>query len=109
MCCCEGFPNLLVVSVLSVIFGILALITALQAVFSGFLLAIVGAIFAIAHALSMFYLGFEAFMIWRHSTSGDVPSAGKANEQDGKVVGQAEVVGAAAVVEFQGTGAADAT
>merc|ERR1719183_1733632 len=84
MCCCEGYPNLLVVSVLSVIFGILALITALQAVFSGFLLAILGAVFAIAHGLSMFYLGFEAFMIWRHSTSGDAPVVGKATEQASK-------------------------
>jgi hypothetical protein len=109
MCCCEGSPNLLVVSVLSVIFGILALITALQAVFSGFLLAILGAIFAIAHGLSMFYLGFEAFMVWRHSTSGDAPTVGKATEQASKVVDQAEVVGAAASVEVQVACAADAT
>merc|ERR1739848_359968 len=103
MCCCEGFPNLLVVSVLSVIFGILALITALQAVFSGFLLAILGAVFAIAHGLSMFYLGFEAFMVWRHSTSGDAPTV------DTSVVGQAKVVGVAAAVEVQAANAAAAT
>merc|ERR1712224_1040334 len=108
MCCCEGSPNLVVVSVLSVIFGILALITALQAVFSGFLLAILGAIFAIAHGLSMFYLGFEAFMIWRLSTSGDAPTVGQAKDEHGKVVGQAEVVGAAAAIEVQAAHAADA-
>jgi hypothetical protein len=113
MCCCEGFPNLLVVSVLSVIFGISALITALQAVFSGFLLAILGAVFATAHGLSMFYLGFEAFMVWRHSTSGDATTAdmsvvGQAKDQSGKVVGQAEVVGVAAAIEVQVANAANA-
>jgi hypothetical protein len=57
----------------------------------------------------MFYLGFEAFMVWRYSTSGDAPTVGQAKDQNGKVVGQAEVVGAPAVIEVQVAHAADAT
>merc|ERR1712125_26363 len=69
LCCCLGQPNLLVTAILSVLFGILAVISVIQPLGSvqGALIAVVliGAVFAIIHAAALIYVGFEAFMIWR--------------------------------------------
>ena len=70
LCCCLGQPNLLVTAILSVVFGILAVISVIDA-FSysipGALLVLVliAAVFVVIHAVTLIYVGFEAFMIWR--------------------------------------------
>merc|ERR1712118_209432 len=58
LCCCLGQPNLLVTAILSVVSGILAVISVIDAV-------------------SFFYVGFEAFMIWRLCSSNGGASSGK--------------------------------
>jgi len=97
--CCEGKPNLLVVAVLSVVFGILALITAFQALGSvqGALIIVVliGAFFAFTHGVALLYLGFEAAMIWKLSTSTSVPDSSEPK----KVTGDQVVIGAPRGVE----------
>merc|ERR1712007_337519 len=69
LCCCLGQPNLLVTAILSVVFGILAVISVIQALSSvqGGLVIVVllGAVFAMIHAGTLIYVGFEAVMIWR--------------------------------------------
>merc|ERR1719281_1155085 len=81
LCCCMGQPNLLVTSILSVMFGILAIISVIQALGSvqGALVAVVliGAVFAVTHAVSLIYVGFEAFMIWRLCSSDGATASGK--------------------------------
>merc|ERR1712205_164978 len=63
LCCCLGQPNLLVTAILSVLFGILAIISVIQALGSvqGALIAVVliGAVFAVMHAVALVYVGFE--------------------------------------------------
>merc|ERR1712178_673123 len=62
LCCCLGQPNLLVTSILSVVFGILAIISVIKALGSvqGALvvLVLIGAVFAVTHAVSLIYVGF---------------------------------------------------
>jgi len=81
LCCCLGQPNLLVTAILSVLFGILAIISVIQALGSvqGALIAVVliGAVFAVMHAVALVYVGFEAFMIWRLYSSNGAASSGK--------------------------------
>merc|ERR1712159_492864 len=81
LCCCLGQPNLLVTAILSVVFGILALISVIQALGSvqGALIVVVliGAVFAVIHAVTLIYVGFEAFMMWRLCPSNGAASSGK--------------------------------
>jgi len=95
LCCCLGQPNLLVTSILSVVFGILAIISVVQALGSvqGALVVVVliGAVFAVTHAVSLIYVGFEAFMIWRLCSSKNAAAAPGKHATAGGV----DVVGAA--------------
>merc|ERR1719506_2314899 len=81
LCCCLGQPNLLVTAILSVLFGILSIISVIQALGSvkGALVVVVliGAVFAVIHAVSLIYVGFEAFMIWRLCSSNGAATSGK--------------------------------
>merc|ERR1711998_461156 len=81
LCCCLGQPNLLVTALLSAVFGILAIISVIQALGSvqGALIVVVliGAVFALIHAVALLYVGFEAFMIWRLCSSNGAASSGK--------------------------------
>merc|ERR1711977_332067 len=81
LCCCLGQPNLLVTAILSVVFGILAIVSVIQALGSvqGALIAVVliGAVFAVMHAVALIYVGFEAFMIWRLCSNNVAASSGK--------------------------------
>merc|ERR1711896_51240 len=80
LCCCLGQPNLLVTAVLCVLFGVLSLISVIQTLGSvqGALITVVliGAVFAVIHAVSLIYVGFEAFMIWRLCSSTGAASSG---------------------------------
>merc|ERR1719364_463952 len=80
LCCCLGQPNLLVTAILSVLFGILTIISVIQPLGSvqGALIVVVliGAVFAVIHAVTLIYVGFEAFMIWRlYSSNGATSSS----------------------------------
>merc|ERR1712118_303144 len=80
LCCCLGQPNILVTAILSVVFGILAVISVIQALgaVQGALIVVVliGAVFAVIHAVTLIYVGFEAFMIWRlYSSNGATGSS----------------------------------
>merc|ERR1719353_1410374 len=81
LCCCLGQPNLLATSILSVVFGILAIISVIQALGSvqGALIVVVliGAVFAVMHGVTLIYVGFEAFMMWRMCSSNGAASSGK--------------------------------
>merc|ERR1711869_121230 len=84
LCCCLGQPNLLVTAILSVL---------------------IGAVFVVIHAVTFFYVGFEAFMIWRLCSSNAAASPGKglaattAKEQNWlPPTGEVTVVGAAQAV-----------
>merc|ERR1711939_277132 len=94
LCCCVGKPNLLAVAILSMVFGILGLISAFQALGSvqGALIIVVliWAIFALLHGIALVYLGFEAAMIWKLSTSTPVQDT----PEPKKVVGDQVVIGA---------------
>jgi len=91
--CCVGKPNLLVVAILSAVFGILGLITVFQAIGSvqGALVVVVlvGALFALIHSAALLYLAFEAVMIWKLSTS--TPAADSSKPKDADVIGAAQV------------------
>merc|ERR1712232_930686 len=105
LCCCLGQPNLLVTAILCVVFGILAIISVIQALDSvqGALVVVVliGAVFAVIHAVSLIYVGFEAFMIWRlcsNSASGNGSCTKQVTSKqdtpvEAVVVGAAEAVG----------------
>jgi len=94
LCCCVGKPNLLVVAILSTLFGILGVISPLQAfgLVEGALIIVVlvWAIFALVHGTALIYLGFEAAMIWKLSTS----TPGQDSSEPKKVVGDQVVIGA---------------
>merc|ERR1712139_288671 len=94
LCCCVGKPNLLVVAILSVLFGILGLISAFSALGSVqgalIIVVLVWAIFALLHGIALIYLGFESFIIWKISTS--TPAQGSVEPK--KVVGDQVVIGA---------------
>merc|ERR1711959_323790 len=105
LCCCLGQPNILVTAILSVVFGILAVISVIQALGSvqGALIVVVliGAVFAVIHAVTLIYVGFEAFMIWRLcSSNGATSSSNGAAATTGKqtTTGEVNVVGAAQAV-----------
>merc|ERR1711988_1830286 len=105
VCCCLGQPNLLVTAILSALFGILAIISVIQALGSvqGALVVVVliGAVFAVVHAVALLYVGFEAFMIWRLCSSNGAASSGKTTDTTTSkeaTVTEANVVGAARAV-----------
>jgi len=101
LCCCVGQPNLLVTAILSVVFGILSIVSVLQALGSvqGALIVVVliGALFALIHAVALIYVGLEAFMIWRLCSSKDAASAGQtkaaSSSKETTAAGEAVVVG----------------
>merc|ERR1712070_1206737 len=107
LCCCLGKPNLLVTAILSALFGILGLITALQAIGAAqgalIVVVLIGAFCALAHGVALLYVGFEAFMIWKLCAPESSSDSGKtgvstkpaAEEKEKEVVGAAQVVGAA--------------
>merc|ERR1711998_410822 len=80
LCCCLGQPNLQVTALVSVVFGILAIISVIQALGSvqGALIVVVliSAVFAVIHGVALIYVGFEAFMIWRLCSSNGAASSG---------------------------------
>merc|ERR1712125_198302 len=87
------------------VFGILGIISAIQALsfVQGALVVVVliGAVFAVIHAGSLIYVGFEAFMIWRLCGSNGGASAGKdtaATTRKQATTGEVNVVGAAQTV-----------
>lgn len=105
LCCCLGQPNLLVTAILSVVFGILGVISVIQALGSvqGALIAVVliAAVFALIHSVALIYVGLEAFMIWRLCSSNGTTSSGNTTAATtGKQVpvSEAAVVGAAHTV-----------
>jgi hypothetical protein len=105
LCCCLGEPNLLVTAILSVVFGILAVISVIQALSSvqGGLVIVVllGAVFAMIHAGTLIYVGFEAFMIWRLCYSNGDASSGNGTAMTTSkqaTTGEVNVVGAAQAV-----------
>jgi hypothetical protein len=107
LCCCLGQPNLLVTAILSSLFGILAIISVIQALGSvqGALVAVVliGAVFALIHAISCLYLGFEAFMVWRLCSSNGAASSDKTvaattSKSKQAITSEAAVVGAAQAI-----------
>jgi len=112
LCCCLGEPNLLVVAIICGLFGILAIITVVQSLGSvqGALIVVVlvGAFFALVHGVTLLYVGFEAFMIWKLSTSDStsakdsqkVAETKKASEKPA-VVGAAEVAHDAAAENLE--------
>jgi len=93
LCCCVGKPNLLVVAIVSMVFGILGPISAFQALglVQGALIIVVliWATFALVHGIALIYLGFEAAMIWKLSTATTVQHSGEPK----KVVGDRVVIG----------------
>merc|ERR1712146_568794 len=104
LCCCLGQPNLLVTAILSVLFGILTIISVIQPLGSvqGALVAVVliGAVFAIIHATALIYVGFEAFMIWRLCSNSAAGTGSGIEQTTSKedTTGEAVVVGAAEAV-----------
>merc|ERR1712125_79385 len=106
LCCCLGKPNLLVTAILTGLFGILGIISAVQAIglAQGALIVVVliVAFCALTHGIALLYVGFEAFMIWRLSAPEGSSDSGKtgasakpaAGEKEKEVVGAAQVVGA---------------
>merc|ERR1711981_36484 len=105
LCCCLGQPNLLVTAILSVVFGILVIISVIQALGSvqGALIIVVliAAVFALIHSVALIYVGLEAFMIWRLCSSNGTTSSGNTTAATtGKQVpaSEAAVVGAAHTV-----------
>jgi hypothetical protein len=91
--CCEGKPNVLVVAILSVLFGIGAILNGIQALGLAkgamIIVVIIVAVFAIAHGVALLYLGFEAGMVWKLSASGPEsnPSEPKSVDTKQAVVG----------------------
>merc|ERR1719247_1196570 len=83
LCCFLGKPNLLVVAILAVVFGILAIVAAAQAlgaVQGAIIVAVlIGAFCALVHGIALLYVGFEAFMVWRLSSS-ESPAAKDSSE-----------------------------
>jgi len=90
LCCCLGKPNLLVVAILCVVFGILSIVAVLQALGSvqgAIIVAVlVGAFFAVVHGVALLYMGFEAFMVWRLSISESPAAKDSSENKTGPVV-----------------------
>jgi hypothetical protein len=101
LCCCVGKPNLLVVAIVSLLFGVLAIIAAFQALGSvqGALIVavLVGALFALMHGIALLYVSFEAVMIWKFSASSGTENASRSEEgtkaDHGEVVGVPQTTG----------------
>jgi phosphatidylglycerophosphate synthase len=91
--CCEGKPNLLAVALVSVLFGVLAIITGIQALGSAqgaiIIVVLIGACCGLAHGVALIYLGFEAAMVWKLSLSGSESQSSEPKEIEPK---QAPVV-----------------
>jgi len=81
LCCCLGKPNLLVTAILSAVFGILGLITAVQTIGSAqgalIVVVLIGAACALVHGVALLYVGFEAFMIWKLCAPASSAGSGK--------------------------------
>merc|ERR1712182_68104 len=90
VCCCLGQPNLLVVAILHAIFAILAIVTAVQAlgaVKGAIIVAVlIGAFCALVHGIALLYVGFEAFMVWRLSSSESPAAKDSSEAKTGPVV-----------------------
>jgi len=103
--CCEGKPNLLAVAILSVVFGIMAIITGIQALGSAqgaiIVVVLIGAFFALAHGIALLYLGFEAAMVWKFSVADPQSHSSDPKKADPNqvVVGAPQVVNQAQAVE----------
>lgn len=103
--CCEGRPNVLAVAIICVVFGILAIITCIQALGSAhgalIIVVLIGAFFAVLHGMALLYLGFEAAMVWKLSVAGTEsrPSDPKKPDPDHVVVGAPQVVNQVQAVE----------
>lgn len=103
LCCCLGKPNLLAVAILCVIYGVLAILAVVQGLGSAqgaliLVAVLVAAFFALLHGVALLYVGFEAFMIWRLSTSESPATQDSiaANKSKAVVGNTMEVVGASA-------------
>jgi len=96
--CCEGRPNVLAVAIICVVFGILAIITGLQALGSAqgalIIVVLIGALFAVVHGMALLYLGFEAAMVWKLSAAGAESHSSDPKKPDPNhvVVGAPQVV-----------------
>jgi len=99
--CCLGKPNILAVAFLSALFGILGLISVFQAIGSAqgalIVVMLIGALFALIHAVALLYLGFEAAMIWKLSTSTSTSDSSEPKKAD--VIGAPSVVTDAEVAQ----------
>jgi len=110
LCCCLGKPNLLATAILYVLFGALTILAAVPALGSAHgalvIVVLIGALFALVHGVTLLYVGFEAFMIWRVSTpeKAVVGSDAKQAGSDSTVVGVPQVSSGPAVdIEAVGT------
>jgi magnesium-transporting ATPase (P-type) len=90
LCCCLGQPNLLVVAILHAIFAILAIVAAVQALGSvkgAIIVAVlIGAFCALVHGIALLYVGLEAFMVWRLSSSESPAAKDSSEAKTGPVV-----------------------
>jgi len=93
-CCCEGKPNILATSIIAAIAGLAGVVQALQVLVLGYALLIIAGLFVAAQSVILFYLAFEAFMVWRLSTK-----TGAEQGKDEKVGAAVGVVGATAAAE----------
>jgi len=101
LCCCLGKPVLLVVAFISVLLGVLAVVSVVQALGSAHgalvIVVLISAFFALLHGISLLYIGFEAFMVWKLCAPETKPSSAStevANKHTaGVVVGAARTVG----------------
>merc|ERR1719171_1603563 len=67
-CCCVGKPNILATSIIAAIFGLAGVVQALQVLVLGYALLIIAGLFVAAQSVILFYIAFEAFMVWRLTT-----------------------------------------
>merc|ERR1712014_427675 len=76
LCCCLGQPNLLVVAIL-----------ALGSVQGAIIVAVlIGAFCALVHGVALLYVGLEAFMVWRLSSSESPATKDSSEAKTGPVI-----------------------
>merc|ERR1711904_730866 len=96
-CCCLGKPNLLVTAILTGLFGILGIISAVQALglAQGALIVVVliVALCALTHGIALLYVAFEAFMIWRLYAPSDASVTGKTEASSEPAADKKTVIG----------------
>merc|ERR1712232_187691 len=97
LCCCLGKPNLLVTAILTGLFGILGIISAVQAIglAQGALIVVVliVAFCALTHGIALLYVGFEAFMIWKLCDPSDASVTSKTEASSKPAADKETVVG----------------